>query len=58
MMAFGVASGIAIGGLEQNDTPWAGVFERINAYSLMAWFIVLAVTVMHRSLARPTRSVR
>jgi hypothetical membrane protein len=58
MMAFGVASGIAIGGLEQNDTPWAGVFERINAYSLMAWFIVLAVTVMRRSLARPTHNVR
>jgi NADH:ubiquinone oxidoreductase subunit 3 (subunit A) len=54
MMAFGVASGIAIGGLEQNDTPWAGVFERINAYALMAWLIVLAVTVMRRSLVRPT----
>ena len=54
MMAFGVASGIAIDGLEQNDTPWAGVFERINAYALMAWLIVLAVTVMRRSLVRPT----
>ena len=56
MTGFGITSGIAIGGLEQNDTPWAGVFERINAYALMAWFVVLAVTVMRRSLARPARS--
>lgn len=50
MTGFGVASGIAIEGLERNDTPWAGVFERINAYALMIWFAVLAVTVMRRSL--------
>jgi uncharacterized protein DUF998 len=50
MMAFGIASGIAIRGIEQNVTPWAGAFERINAYVLMAWFVVLAVTVMRRSL--------
>ena len=56
MTGFGITSGIAIGGLEQNDTPWAGVFESINAYALMAWFVVLAVTVMRRSLARPARS--
>jgi PPOX class probable F420-dependent enzyme len=54
LMGFGAASGIAIQGLEQNDTPWAGVFERINAYALMAWFVVLAVTVMRRSLRVPT----
>ena len=54
MMAFGIASGIAIRGIEQNDTPWAGAFERINAYVLMAWFVVLAVTVMRRSLNRMT----
>jgi hypothetical membrane protein len=50
MMGFGVASGIAIQGIEQNDTPWAGVFERVNAYALAAWLVVLAVTVMRRSL--------
>jgi Protein of unknown function (DUF998) len=46
MMAFGIASGIAIRGIEQNDTPWAGAFERINAYALMAWLVVLVVIVI------------
>jgi hypothetical protein len=46
MMAFGIASGIAIRGIEQNDTPWAGAFDRINAYALMAWLVVLVVTVI------------
>jgi hypothetical protein len=54
MTGFGIASGNAIQGLEQNDTPWAGVFERINAYALMAWLAVLAVTVMRRSLSEVT----
>jgi uncharacterized protein len=34
----------------QDDTPWAGGFERINAYAYFAWLIVLAVTVMRREL--------
>ncbi len=50
LMGFGTASGIAIQGIEQDNTPWAGGFERINAYALMAWLVVLAVTVMRRSL--------
>ena len=54
LMGFGAASGLAIQGLEENDTPWAGVFERINAYALMAWFVVLAVTVMRRPLRAQT----
>jgi hypothetical membrane protein len=48
---FGMASVFAMRGLEQNDTPWAGTFERINAYAYFAWLIVLAVTVMRRELA-------
>ena len=35
-------------GIEQNDTPWAGAFERVNAYALMVWFALLAVTVLRR----------
>jgi hypothetical protein len=50
MTGFGIAAGNAIQGLEQNDTPWAGAFERINAYALMLWFALLAVTVLRRSL--------
>jgi hypothetical protein len=44
MFGFGVASSIAIRGLAANDTPWAGLFERVNAYSLMVWLAALAVT--------------
>jgi hypothetical protein len=40
---------MAIAGIDQNVTPGAEAFERINAYSYFAWPIVLAVTV-HRSL--------
>jgi hypothetical protein len=48
MLGFGAASSIAIQGIEENDTPWAGAFERINAYALMAWFVMVALTVMRR----------
>lgn len=48
---FGMASVFAMRGLEQNDTPWAGAFERINAYAYFAWLIVLSVTVMRRELS-------
>ena len=52
MMAFGIASGIAFRGIEQNDTPWAGAFERINAYVLMAWLVVLVVSVIRHPVAQ------
>ena len=48
ILGFGMASSLAIQGIEENDTPWAGAFERINAYTLMAWLVVVAVTVMRR----------
>lgn len=47
---FGMASAVAMRGIEQNDTPWAGGFERTNAYAYFAWLIVLAATVMRREL--------
>jgi hypothetical protein len=54
MHIIGTASSIAMGGVEENLTPWAGGFERINAYAFFAWLIVLAVTVMRRSLGQVT----
>src|SRR3954454_3696055 len=54
MMAFRILSGVAIRGIEQNNTPWAGVFERINAYALMAWFVVLVVTVIRHPVEQMT----
>jgi hypothetical protein len=50
MLGFGVASSIAIQGIEENNTPWAGAFERVNAYSLMAWLVVMSMTVLRSSL--------
>jgi hypothetical protein len=55
VVGFGMASAFAIQGIEQNDTPLAGGFERINAYAYFAWLILLAVTVMRRE-APETRS--
>jgi hypothetical protein len=54
MLGSGVASSIAIQGIEENNTPWAGAFERINAYAFMAWFVVVAVTVIRRTLGKAT----
>jgi len=47
---FGMASVLAMRGLEQNDTPWGGGFERINAYVYFAWLVVLAITVTRHEL--------
>jgi hypothetical protein len=54
LTGFGQASWIAIQGTEENHTPWAGGFERINAYAYLAWLVVLAVTVLRRSLNQAT----
>lgn len=45
---FGAASSFAIRGIAQNVTPWAGGFERINAYTYFVWIVVLAVITMRR----------
>jgi hypothetical membrane protein len=47
---FGIASSLAMRGIEQNDTPWVGGFERINAYAYFAWLVVLAVMVIRHEL--------
>jgi hypothetical protein len=46
VVGFGIASSLAMHGIEQDDTPWAGGFERINAYAYFAWLVVLAVMVI------------
>jgi Protein of unknown function (DUF998) len=50
VVGFGMASSLAIRGIEQNDTPRAGGFERINAYAYFAWLMVLAVMVIRHEL--------
>lgn len=47
-MGFGAAAGLAIRGIGENDTPWAGGFELISAYVYWAWIVVLALTVRNR----------
>lgn len=47
---FGMASSLAIRGIEQNHTPWAGGFERIDAYAYFAWLVVFAVMVIRHEL--------
>ena len=51
VVGFGAAAGIAIRGIAENDTPWAGAFERINAYAYFAWLIILAVMVIRHELS-------
>jgi len=58
VVGFGMAASFAIQGIEQNDTPWAGGFERINAYAYFAWLMVLAVTVMRREVPARDHAVR
>jgi hypothetical membrane protein len=43
VVGFGIASSFAMSGIDQDDTPWAGGFERINAYAYFAWLVLLAV---------------
>lgn len=52
VIGFGGAAWWAIQGIEENRTPWAGGFERINAYAYFAWIVVLALTVIRRSLSQ------
>jgi hypothetical protein len=46
LTGFGAASAVAIQGIEENATAWAGGFERINAYAYFAWLIALAVILL------------
>jgi hypothetical membrane protein len=48
LMGAGMAASFAMGGLEENVTPWVGALERVNAYAYFAWLIALAVTFLRR----------
>lgn len=48
VVGFGAAASFAIRGIGQNMTPWAGAYERLNAYTYFAWLVVLALAVMRR----------
>jgi hypothetical protein len=42
ILGFSALSSVAIQGIEENDTPWAGALERVSAYWVMVWLVVLA----------------
>jgi Protein of unknown function (DUF998) len=50
VVGFGMASVSAMGGIDENDTPWAGAFERINAYAYFAWLVLLAIPVARKDI--------
>lgn len=52
MAGFGAAASSAVQGIARNETPWAGGFERINAYTYFAWIVVLAVVTWRRASTR------
>lgn len=56
LVGFGAAASAAMGGIEDNLTPWAGGFERINAYAYFAWLVVLAFRLMGLPTSRELRS--
>jgi hypothetical protein len=53
VVGFGMAASLAITGIEKNVTPWAGGFERVNAYAYFAWLVMLAAMVIRHEL-RPS----
>jgi hypothetical membrane protein len=57
LIGFGAAASFAMRGIEDNLTPWAGGFERINAYAYFAWILVLAITIIRRSRNQPGSSI-
>jgi hypothetical membrane protein len=57
IVGFGAASSLAMRGIEENLTPWAGGFERINAYAYFAWIVVLALTMINHSWSRFDKDV-
>jgi hypothetical protein len=42
ILGFTALSSVAIQGIEESDTPWAGALERVSAYGVMVWLVVLA----------------
>lgn len=48
LIGFGLGASLAMNGIEENDTRWAGAFERANAYVYFAWIVMLAARVMRR----------
>ena len=58
ILGFTALSSVAIQGIEENDTAWAGAFERVSAYGVMVWLVVLAWIALRPYSAIRTGSAR
>lgn len=39
IISFGLAASTAMGGIAEDNTPWAGAYERVNCYAYFLWLI-------------------
>jgi hypothetical membrane protein len=46
IIGFGLAASKAMTGLAENNTPWAGAYERINCYAYFLWLVVFALLAL------------
>jgi hypothetical protein len=44
ILGFTALSSVAVQGIEENDTRWAGALERVTAYGFMVWLVGRSVT--------------
>jgi hypothetical protein len=50
IMVFGGLTGPLMSAIANNQpTPWLGAFERINAYTIFAWMVALAMVLIRRT---------
>jgi hypothetical protein len=50
MMVFAALTGPVMNGIANGlPTPWLGAFERVNAYTMFAWIVVLAIVLLRRT---------
>ena len=56
ILGFTALSSVAIQGIDENDTPWAGALERVSAYGFMVWLVGLAWITLrpYRAVAKPS----
>jgi len=56
ILGFTALSSVAIQGIEENDTRWAGALERVTAYGFMVWLVGLAWVTLrpYRAETEPT----
>jgi hypothetical membrane protein len=54
IIGFGLSASEAMTGLAENNTPWAGAYERINCYAYFLWLVVFALL----ALREPPQSSR